>query len=152
MTDSGGGARGPDREREHALLLMAVVGDDAPANAVVALREPERNGSSRIFPRVKASPARTERPPFRTASFPGPTRTRSSKTTSIRLGGVRNTEPSAGTVCTKFACAAADAGMTTATRARRHATRLTAKIMPAHLSAGSSDTRILPKQRHEGRL
>src|SRR4029079_2429756 len=33
----GGGAAVADREREHALLLMAVVRDDAPADAVVAV-------------------------------------------------------------------------------------------------------------------
>ena len=76
--------------------------------------------------------ARTDAPPFRTAAFPGPTRTTSSKTTSTRVGAFESAVRSAGTVRTSVACADAEAGTASAASATRKNERLMSRITQRH--------------------
>src|SRR5919197_2368093 len=80
--------------------------------------------SSRGFPRgTCARPARTEPPPFRIAFTPGPGRIASSKRTRTAAGGVASTAPFAGGSRTRFACAEAGAGATSAATSAQATTR-----------------------------
>ena len=109
-----------DREREHALLAVAVVGDDAPADGVVPVGEIRCAAAS-----VSTCPcadglrrrARTTRVALATAALPRATRTVSSKTTRTLRGALSSTAPFAGMVRDSVACADAAAGKASATSA-----------------------------------
>ena len=125
------GAARADREREHALLAVAVVGDDAPAHAVRRRRasglQRDRR-ASRPCDDGLAGEHRRSASSLSTAAFPRRDAHACRRTSTVTaVGAFASTAPFAGVVWRSVACANARAAAATsaATTATRTATGLT---------------------------
>src|SRR5689334_17743203 len=91
-------------------------------------------------------PPRTDRPPLRIASMPGPTRTTSSKTTLTSRGATDKDAPAAGVVRMSVACPQATAGNASAVSATTNTAR--EALTPAGIAAWVPDSVRERRVRH----
>ena len=128
-----------DREREHALFGVAVVGDDAPAHGVVAVAEVrlqrDRERSRRLTngrPPITSAPSS-----LRIALLRVPTRTGSSNVTSTTVGAFDEHGPVRRVAAERIACDQAAGAATERQRAdeKEAALHVSARVAPPITSA-----------------
>jgi hypothetical protein len=106
---------GADRESRDAGDDMPIVGEHAPQNRVVALRQAAAHGITTSRPRTTyGGVPSTEPPESPTARIPFSALTTSSKTRRTVRGASLTTAPFAGATRIRFACASATAGTASA--------------------------------------